>query len=190
MKLLPNDIKIKFFRFISGEEPIREFEQWVYLTGGLEEILGHQDYLNLISLNFLKQSSKYELIKILERHFNAGEYETWKLKKLLNLFISKQGDLPSILCEFYELYCDGFYFLDILGLDYGLVIKVPPNGYSSEYWQELTDKEKERLLNDILPGAIKEAQKVLTWLDEEEIVITNNKNELDHYLYLDRRTKE
>lgn len=138
MNLLPNDIKIKFFRLISGEEPINEFEQWVYITDALEEILGYEDYLNLISLNFLKQSSRYELIKILERHINAGEYETWKLRKLLNLFTSKQGDLPFMLGEFYRLYCDGFYFLDTLGLGYGLAIIVPPLEYSSEYWQELT----------------------------------------------------
>lgn len=173
---------------MSGEEPISEFEQWVYATNTLEETLGDEDYLNLISLNFAKQGSRYELIKILERHINAGEYESWKLRKLLTLFLSQEGDLPSMLCEFYELYCNGFYFLETLGLGYGLTIRVPPNGYSSEDWQELTVQEKEKLLASVLPDAIDEAQKVLTWLDEGKIVITDKQDELGHCLYVDRRS--
>ncbi|MGL5080262.1 MAG: hypothetical protein ACRC8A_02125 [Microcoleaceae cyanobacterium] len=189
MQQLPEDIEIRFFRFMYGEEPISEFEQWVYATSTLEETLGDEDYFNLISLDFAKRGSQYKLIKILERHIDAGEYETWKLKNLLNLFLSQKGDLPLMLCEFYELYCDRFSFLDTLGLGYGLAIRVPPNGYSSEYWQELTDKEKESLLDSILPDAIDEARKVLTWLDEGKIVITDEQDELGRYLYLDKRSE-
>ncbi len=174
---------------MSDEEPVREFEWWFYDTNILEKILGDEDYFNLISLDFAKRGSRYELIKILERHINAGEYETWKLRKLLTLFLSQEGDLPLILCEFYELYCDGFYFLDTLGLGYGLAIRVPPHGYSSEYWQELADEEKERLLGSILPDAIDEARKVLTWLDQGEIVIIDEQDELGRYLYVDKRTE-
>jgi hypothetical protein len=190
MKLLPNEVKIKFFRFLSNEEPIGEFEQWVYATNTLEESLGNEDYFNLISLDFSKRGSRYELIKILERHIDLGEYETWKLRNLLSLFLSQKGDLPMILCEFYELYCNGFYFLDTLGLGYGLAITVPSSSYSSESWQELADEEKEELLSSILPDALKEAQKVLTWLNEGKIIITNKQDELGHYLYLDKRTEE
>lgn len=189
MEQLSEDIKIKFFRFISGEESTSGFEQWVYDTNALEEILGDEDYFNLISLDFARRSSRYELIKILERHINAGEYETWKLRRLLTLFLSQEGDLPLMLCEFYELYCDGFYFLDTLGLGYGLAIRVPPHGYSSEYWQELNNEEKNRLLGSILPDAVDEARKVLTWLDEGKIVMIDEQDELGHYLYIDKRSE-
>lgn len=190
MEPLPNDSKIRLFHLLNGEEPIREFEQWVYDTNALEEILGDEDYFNLISLDFSRQGSRYELIKILERHIDAGEYKTWKLRKLLNLFLSQKGDLPMMLCEFYELYCDGYYFLDVLGLDYGLTIRVPPLGCSSEYWQELTDKEKGTLLCSILLDAVDEAQKILNWLNEGTIVITNKQDKLGHYLYIDNRIDE
>lgn len=187
---LPDDIKTKFFRLIAGEESISGFEKWVYITNSLEGILGDEDYFNLISLDFSKRTNRYELIKILERHIDKGEYETWKLRKLLTRFLNQEGDLPLMLCEFYELYCNGFYFLDTLGMGYGLAIKVPPYGYSSEYWQELTEDEQKRLLSSILPDAIKEAQKMLDWLNEGKIAITNEKDELGHYLYVDRRTEE
>lgn len=187
---LSEDIKVKFFRFINGEELISEFEQWVYDTNALEEILGGEDYFNLISLDFTKRGSQYELIKILERHIDAGEYETWKLRKLLTLFLSQEGDLPLMLCEFYELYCDGFHFLETLGLNYGLAILVPPHGYSSESWQALTDEEQKRLLDSILPDAISEARKVLTWLDQGKIVIIDKQGDFGKYLYVDKRTEK
>lgn len=190
MEPLPNDFKIRLFHLLNGEEPIGEFEQWVYATNALEEILGDEDYFNLISLDFSRQGSLFELIKILERHIDAGEYGAWKLRRLLNLFLSQKGDLPTMLWEFYELYCDGYYFLDVLGLNYGLTIRFPSHEYSSEYWQELTDQEKETLLASILPDALDEAQKVLNWLNEGKIVTTNNQDKLGHYLYIDNRTDE
>lgn len=190
MQPLANDFKTRLFRLLNGEEPIREFEQWVYATNALEEILGDEDYFNLISLDFSRQGSRYELIKILERHIDTGEYETWKLRKLLHLFLSQKGDLPMMLYEFYELYCNGYYFLDVLGLKYGLTIIFPPHGYSSNYWQELTDKEKETLLCSILPDAVDEAQKVLNWLNEGKIVLTNKQDKLSSYLYIDNRIDE
>lgn len=188
MRRLPDDIKLKFFRFLNGEESVREFEQWVYVTNALEDSLGDA-YFDLISLDFAKQDSQYELAKLLERHIDRGECATWKLRKLLNLFLSQEGDLPLLLSEFYELYCDGFYFLDALGLGYGLAIKSPQE-YRSGVWQKLTDEEKTRLLNALLPDAIDEAQKVLSWLDEGKIVITDEQDELGRSLYIDTRTKK
>lgn len=142
MQHLIDEVTLKLFRFLNGEEPVIEFERWVYDTKALENILGGEDYFNLISLDFSKQCSRYELIKILERHIDVGKYQTWKLRKLLKLFLSQKGNLSLMLCKFYELYCDGFYFLDVLGLDYGLAIIVPPCGYSSEYWQQLTSEKR------------------------------------------------
>jgi hypothetical protein len=189
MQHLSDNIKTKLFRFLNGEESINNFEQWVYATDALEAILGSEDYFNLISLDFSKQADRFELINLLKKYIDAGEYETWKLRRLLNHFLSQEGDLPLMLGEFYELYCNGFYFLETLGLKYGLAIKVPPQEYSSDSWQELADAEKERLLNSLLPVALDEAQKVLTWLNQGKIVITNQPNESGHY-YLDKRTQE
>ncbi len=191
MQLLPDYIRSRFFKVLHGEEPSWDFEQWVYATNDLEKILSDEDYLNLISLDFSKQSSKYEIDKILRRYFALGEYETWKLRKLLTMVINKKGNLPQALSEFYKLYCgDGYCFLESLGLAYGLAVRVPPSGYSSNCWEELSHEEQSKLINSLLLGAIDEAQKVLSWLDEDKIVITSEQDELGHYLYIDRRTEE
>jgi hypothetical protein len=185
MQELPEAIKHKFFRFLSGQEALYDFEQWIYATSALEEVMDGEDYLNLISLNFSKPGSRHELIQLLEQQIHAGEYETWKLRGLLHQFLSQQGDQAEMLGEFYELYCNGFSFLDQLGLGYGLTLIAIPRGYSSDSWRELPAREKERLLGAILPGALEAARKVLDWLDQGKIVITDQQDELGHYRLLD-----
>lgn len=191
MQPLPNLIKNKFFRFLNGEESINDFEQWVYGTDSLERLLGNEDYLYLISLDFSKRDSKYEIEEILRRYINLGEYETWKLKNLLVSFIKKEEHPLQILCEFYKLYCHGHYFLESLGLEYGLSAKVPPgHEHSSGSWKELSDEEQSELIDSLVPGAMREAQKVLSWLEEDKIVITGEQDELGYWLSVDRRAEE
>lgn len=189
MRFLPEDIKCIFYKFLDGEESLSNFEQWVYATNDLEKILNDADYLKLISLDFSKQDAKYELDKLLKSYIDISEYETWKLRKLLNMFLDKKENLAQLLSQFYELYCDGYYFLDILGLGYGLLIQVPPSKYSSEVWEGLSNYQKTELLESLLPEAMNEAQKVLSWLDTNKIVITNEQNYLGYCSYIDRRSE-
>lgn len=157
MEPLPDQLRSKFFEFLHGEEPIKKFEQWVYATNALEEVLTDNDYLKLISLDFLNRNSKYEIEKLLQRYIDVGEYEMWKLRKLLTTVLAKEKNLPQVLSKFYNLYCDGYYFLEHLGLGCGLAVRVPPSEYSSDSWDELSDEEKSKLLNSLLPEAISEA---------------------------------
>ena len=190
MQPLPDCIKDDFFKFLNGEEPISNFEQWVYETNDLEKALGNEDYLHLISLDFSKRGSKYEIDDILRRYINLGEYETWKLKNHLLAFINKKENPLQVLSKFYALYCDGHYFLDRLGLEYGLSARVPPSQCRVEFWEELSSEEQRELIDFLLPGAMREAQRVLYWLETDKIAITNEQDELGHYLYVDRRTEE
>ena len=190
MQPLPDYIKDKFFKFLNGEENISDFEQWVYETHALEKAVGSSDYLPLISLNFSKRDSKYDVDEILRRCISCSEYEKWQLKNLLLAFKDKTGNPQQLLSKFYELYCDGYHFLDSLGLRCGFSARVLPNQYSSESWEELSSKEQSKLIDSLVPGAMREAQKVLTWLEEEKIVITNEQDKLGHYLFIDKRTEE
>ena len=190
MKPLPVPIKLKYFEFLHGDVPLEELEQWIYSTNELEEIFSRDDYLELISLNYRTKDSKYELQKIFKRYVDEGEWEAWKLKKLLNAVIDRKGDFPQIFRSFYDLYCDGYSFLDNLGLGYGLSVVVPPSTYSSDTWEKLSAEEKSKLLTSFFPGALNEAKKVLSWLDDKKIVILRGKDGLGHFSYLDKRSAE
>ena len=188
MPYLPDSLKITFFEALSGEKSTGDFEQWVYTQTDLEAYLNSSDYLDLISTDFSSSASQQELFELLHRQIDAGEYETWRLNRLLRRFVNREGNLPLMLCEFYDLYCRGFCFLKTLGLEYGLSIKVPPSEYSADYWQDLSEAEKTKLLDSLLPGALEEAQKVLAWLEEGKIAIASTKNERGYPRYTDNRT--
>jgi hypothetical protein len=166
-----------------GTTPVETFEQWVYTTPELESVLRQDDYLNLIALDFSRQSSQYEATKVLRRYIQAGEYETWKLKTLLLALINQEQDPRHLLYTFYELYCNGYSFLDGLGLGYGLALVVPPGAYRADSWDELNKEDQQRLLHSLLPEAIAEARTVLNWLDDGSIVITNEQDEFGQYMY-------
>lgn len=185
--MLAEYIKRKFFEFLNGQESISNFENWVYETTILEEALGADSYFDLISFNFAKKDSKYEIDRMLRRYIDLDEYNTWKLKNLLTAFIDRIGNPQEILSEFYELYCHGYHFLDSLGLGYGLSAKVPPSQYHQWTWEELSNEQQVQLVDSLFPGAKIEAHKVLTWLDEEKIVLTSDR--YDHCSFIDRRTE-
>lgn len=182
-----NSAKLKFCRFLYESESLASFEQWLYATPELEAVLGKEDYLALLSLDFSQKVIRHEIDKLLSQHISDGEYETWRLQKMLADLLEGEGIPVYELCEFYELYCRGLSFLETLGLEYGLPIKVPPAGYSSDYFDELSDEEQERLLADCLPGAKEEARKVLNLLESGGVAIAPETDDLGNYRYIDHR---
>ena len=66
MRKLPIDIKERFFKTIKGDISLDDFERWVYDSKNLENVLGSDDYLDIISLDYKKSGAKYELHNILK----------------------------------------------------------------------------------------------------------------------------
>lgn len=184
---LPSDIKELFFETLHGDKSIPEFEQWLYADKRLEGLLTPEDYLDLISFGYKGEGVKYELTKLLEKHINKGEYEQWKLFRLLRKALQRDSDLPHILMTFYDLYCRGYYFLDNLGLVYGLAVEVPYGQANS--WEELTPEQQQDLLNSFYPGLEEEIKRVIGWLENGKVVLTGVLGEDNHYEYIDNRTE-
>ncbi len=191
MTNLPQDIKAQFFKMMEDKISILDFEQWVYDTKELESVLSSDDYFELISLNYKKSGAKYELLKVIERNVDLGEFETVKLLKLLKEAQLKNEKLPDILEQLYDLYCDGFYFLDDLGLGFGLHIAAPDIGNYDKDWNELTQLEKNTILNKISPKLDECLKRAINWIEARQIVITGDIDELGRFTFQDfRRNKE
>ncbi|AFY73225.1 hypothetical protein Syn7502_01116 [Synechococcus sp. PCC 7502] len=178
MQQLPILIKDKFFKYLNGSEPITEFEPWIYQTKVLEDILSKDDYLYLISLDFSNKWVKYKIDNILRRYIDLGEYETWKLKHLLFAFINEDGNPQQLLDDIYDLYYDGYYFLESLGLGYELCL---------ESWADLSRSQE---LDSFLQRARGEAQEVLSWLETNKIVIKTAHDDRNHFSVIDTRTEK
>jgi hypothetical protein len=188
MKELPTSVKQTFFDMMSGCIPIEDFEQWVYSNEELEAALSDDDYLALLSLNYKRSGAKYELFNLLQSFTSVSEYETLKLTRLLNEAKIRDIKLPGTLAQFYDLYCDGYYFLQKLGLGLGLSMYVLPAPYKVEHWSELKESELKDLINRIPSSLENEVDEVLKWLEEGKIVLTGAKDQYNHHEFIDNRS--
>ena len=166
------------------------FEQWVYTDKELGRELTDDFYLDLLALNYKKSGAKYELFHLLEQHVNMGEYGTYKLKWLLDDARQRTLELPGKLEQFYDLYCNGYSFLGVLGMGYGLLVNYLSPPYKVERWDELTQSELAELVDSFSPHLEVEIDRVERWLNTGKIILTGEINELGHYMYIDNRTTD
>lgn len=178
MERLPEHLKQRFYRTITGEISIEEFEHWLYADKELENYMNFDDHLDLISLNFRKSGAKYELWNLLKKHIDLGEFETHKILRLLYEAKEKGEELPLILMEFYDLYYKGYSFLKDLGLGIGLAIECPPlNNFSADSWDELPGKQQQKLLEILSPELEIGVERVIDWLESKKIILTGEQDE-------------
>ncbi|MFZ6845623.1 hypothetical protein [Undibacterium sp. RuTC16W] len=183
-----SEFELTIYKLLLKEIEQSDFERWVYSEKKLSEILTSDDYLELISLNYQTSSSLYDAGKILRKHIGIGKCYEWHLKNVLQRIINRTADVHKYIEECYDLYCDGYYFLDNLGLGYGLAVIVPREKYKGETWLELTTQDQQELINEFYPGIAEEAKKVISWLNSGKIVLTDHSGEYQGIEYQDNRT--
>ena len=168
---VPESFQTLFFQVLKKEVPITDFEQWVYDTPELEEILTEADYLGLISLNYKSKEVFSLLEEIIGKHVDFVKFETIYLRKLLQQIIDKTSDVTDVLIECYHLYCHGYNFLEKIGFE-GLSLLM-----------SLEDGNETEVLNSLYPGVAKEAQKIADRLDSQQILLLPETNEFGRHLY-------
>jgi len=185
-----NNFELTIYKLITREVEINEFEQWVYSEKNLEELLNSEEYLSLISLSYKQPSSLYEAENILKRYIDIGKYYDWYLRRVLQKIIEYPDDVHKYIEQCYDMYCDGYDFLDNLGLGYGLAITVPPSNYNAGTWDKLETHEQKELIESFYPDVVNEAKKVIRWLDTKKIILTGHDGSYQGILYSDSREPE
>ena len=115
---------------------------------------------------------------MIRKHIDISEYETWKLKKILFNTLERKNNYYDSILQFYDLYCKGYNFLDNLGIGYGLTLDCPYSEYGVDSYEELTQEQKDKVVDSFYPKIKFEIKKVLDWLDSDLIVI---QSEYDSY---------
>ncbi|MEL7352230.1 MAG: hypothetical protein AAF171_10465 [Cyanobacteria bacterium P01_A01_bin.116] len=205
-------IDLIIYRLIARELEAEAFEQWVYSENALESFLGPDNYLALMSLDYSLPSSLNEAEKICKPYIDIASYHEWSLRRVLQGVIDRPNDASNYIKQCYKLYCDGYGFLDNLGLGYGLAIAVSSSGLSSgpssglssglssgpssgpscegdaATGNALTSPAQKKLIDSFYPAICKEAEKVLHWLDVQKIVLTGHDGGAQGIQYSDNRT--
>ncbi len=186
MTTLPPHLEMCFFKVMKGDINVLDFEQWLYSDKELESLFSADDYLNLISLNYKAAGAKNALWNVLAKHVDLGKFETFKLLEQLEEAKQRSARLPYLLMAFYNLYCNGYYFLQDLGLGYGLTII----GRSEEEWEELKSEEQQRLLQSFYPRLDVCLDRAIRWLRTGQVVLTGETDELGRHGFRDHRSTE
>lgn len=178
----------KFYDFLYEDPDIKDFEAWVYTSDELKSFVGSDDYLALISLDFNNKYARDESEKIIRKYADVGKFETMRMLDLLYKALTNNEDTGTILIAFYDLYCDGYYFLQKLGLRYGLTCAVPSiRRYREDSWEDLSDRDRKRLVDGFYPEIIKDIQDVIALIQDEQIIITGTKGSMGQLEYVDKR---
>lgn len=177
-----------FYDFLHRDLNIKDFEVWVYTSDELKSFVGSDDYLALITLDFNSINARDESEKIIRKYADVSKFETMKMLDLLYKAITNNEDTGTILITFYDLYCHGYYFLDKLGLRYGLTCAVPPiRHYREDSWEDLSDRDRKELVDGFYPEIIKDIQDVIALIQNEQIIITGTKGYMGQLEYIDNR---
>lgn len=181
------EIELIFYKVIRNEVSSIEFEGWLYSAD--EEVInsyfGENFYFDLISINYRNKFVRDEVEKLIYSKIPFNKFEDMTLRFLLNNLINKTRDIAELLEIFYDLYCKGYYFLRFLGLTYVLYgIDEMPRLSEKKLWNDVSFIEKRETLDMLTPKLVNEAKRIIDFLDNDTIKIT------DEFKYLDLRKEE
>lgn len=166
-----------------------KFENFIYRESS-ERYFSADDYLTLISINYKLNLSRYEVIKVLERYADFGKLEAYRVVGILESALNNDINLGEYLIDIYELYCDGYSFLETIALRYGLICTYTSKDYQGETWYDLSDTDKQRFHNMFLPDLNEHLVKAINWIKNGKIKFTGEKDEIAQWEYVDLRTAE
>lgn len=87
--------RVKFYQFLNDNISKKSFENWIYESKELENILPEISYVNLLSFNFRSRETKKFIKSIVKKHFDWKEFEKWRTIELLKKI--KNGEIEIVL---------------------------------------------------------------------------------------------
>ena len=161
---------------------MEEFEKWLYNSDEVEEHLESAFYMDLLSINYKSKYALNELENLIYSQIPFGEFEKMRVEASLEGIVSRNSDLAEVLSEMYDDYCNGYTFLRYLGLSFILNgIDEVPLIKDEQNWNEQAFKDKRQILEKIYEDMENEAIRILTFIKNGKILIT------DRYKYEDKR---
>lgn len=168
---------------------LNKFENFIYQKSS-ERYFDADDYLTLISINYRLNLSRYKVIKVLERYADFGKLEAFRVVAILKNALNNDINLGKYLIDIYELYCDGYSFLETIALRYGLICTYTSKDYEGETWYELSNTDKQRFHDMLLPNLNEHLVKAINWIKDGKVKFTGEKNEINQWEYVDLRVRK
>ena len=188
MKL--NKIEEIYYKLIHSKESVRGIEDIVYSDKNIVEIMSDEDYLELISLDYRSKYILHEFSMVTEKYIDFKKLENTRVIEILKSAQKLDDDLGAWLIELYELYCQGYYFLQDLAFGFGLPCSSSTKFGRYKEWNDLTQSEKNDVTSAFIPKVIVFLEEAIEWLDEGKIVLSGEKGSGNNWIYIDKRSVE
>jgi hypothetical protein len=184
-------LEIEIYKLFESQTSIQEFEQYLYANADQLESEIEYDFFNeLICYNYKAKHAKQELFSLINNYIDWGNYENWRINNLLNSIIVKDEYYADNLIKSYDLRCDGYRFLEVLGMRYGLNLASGYDEYIGD-WRKIPEAIKIEFLNDDYSNIILEARKVRNWINNGKIRLKKQSSDYRNKLiYEDNRSIE
>ena len=109
------DFRENVFKVLEGYMTLEEFEQWLYKSDVLADLMTLDVVLEAFIFNYKQDDAKYRFKKAIFPYFDEDEFLLWKVKSNLRDLIANRENRDRILYDFYYLGYDGYYFLQPIG---------------------------------------------------------------------------
>jgi hypothetical protein len=185
MNKLPVTSQNTVFAFMCDVMDPTEFKESVAADRNFMTYLGAAQYQWLIESSFEAQEQKIEILDKLSKHKELCRYESYRIRLVLHALIHKTDKFIEALYQSYELYADGYFFLETVGVQHGLSFS---NTYFNFYeWEKLPEAEKIVSIAAIYSSVKVEALKISNLLDDNRIKLTGKRNSDGSCTYIDLR---
>ncbi|WP_053957471.1 hypothetical protein [Inediibacterium massiliense] len=179
-----NILEKQYLSLKAGELSMKDFEIWVYKEGQLEKFINHDDYIDLMSLDYKSKFIKDEIEKIIDKYIDYPKYYKNKVITMLDRVLDQHEQTGEILRKFYNMYCHGCAFFQDLGIQYGLMCEVPTDVNS---WDDLNTNQKRLLVNSFYPGINDFAIEIRKLIENGTIKILRYDERNLKYIVIDER---
>jgi len=163
--MTPSIAEKQIYQVLTKQTSIRSFELWLYEDNVLES--SNPDlYLEMISFDYSSEDGFYDSFA---KYVPFHKFEADRIKEYLYSIIDRDKNCSNAIWTMYELYCQGYGFLQKLGLIYGLCL------VDCSHPVSLADGSA-NIIDKLYPSIIEDAKNVLHWLKEDKIVFKGQDN--------------
>ncbi len=155
--LLPFHFQYSFLRLFQNEINIKYFENWLYDTSELEDLL-KGSYYDLLALDFEDVKVLDEIKTIIDPFLDYSELEKREVLRLLNKAVRLDDDFPEILKIIYDLGVASAVLHDLERSTYGLTFE--KGIYYDMEWCTYNESKRRELVGSFYESIVKEAEEV------------------------------
>jgi len=142
-------------RWLAGEIPIHEFERWVYAQPNLEDVLGADDALALLSADFRAPHARVQIDRVILETYNRhrpGLLARDRARRLATGLVDGTLDVVSTVQKLAELYTQGNAWIPVIFVSIDSDFDYVPKPEHYQNWEEQALAAKLEKLRPLVEG--------------------------------------